>query len=366
MADIEKEVEALIYAGLGDGEQESETTSGPHPLEDSTPEPETEERKVIDVDLYRLPGGAMLLVPGQDPHPLDSNAVKSDAAPLDTPVSPQTDPLEEAAAPEQEEDEPATTTTPTAPLTPRRKRGISSSLLVPLILVLLLAGGAASYFFLLPLTATATVTITPDTKTLHAQTTLTITASPKGSQVQGRTLAPFSLTASKTVPATGHGHQDATSATGVVTFYNSDANPITIPADVAFTAQNGATVVTDNPVTVQLEQVATTLLAHTVSLEGYQQIGTVQVTITGSTYTKTAAQLRVSLTGVWVYHFSPGELTYLTGLIAGETQENAEQQLEKENGIRRVSLQISRLDFKDMLPTDPAHIHLMLFIVSMA
>jgi len=115
-----------------------------------------------------------------------------------------------------------------------------------------------------------------------------------------------------------------------------------------------------------LEQVATTLLAHTASLEGYQQIGTVQVTITGSMYTKTTAQLRVSVTGVWVYHFSQGKLTHLTGLIAGETQENAEQQLEKESGIQQVSIRVSRLDFKDMLPTDPAHIHLVLFIVSMA
>src|SRR5258706_8474233 len=110
MADIEKEVEALIYAGLGDQEQESEATSNLHPQEDSTPEQEPGERTVIDVDLYRLPGGAVLLVPGQGSQLLDTHAVESDPAPLDTTEPPQIDPLEETAAPEQEEDEPATTT----------------------------------------------------------------------------------------------------------------------------------------------------------------------------------------------------------------------------------------------------------------
>src|SRR5262249_18837898 len=99
-------------------------------------------------------------------------------------------------------------------------------------------------------TATATVTITPDTKMLHTQTTLTIAANPKGSQVQGRTLAPISLTASKTVPATGRGHQDATRATGVITFYNADSQSVTVPAGVSFPVQ-GVTVVTDETVTIQ-------------------------------------------------------------------------------------------------------------------
>src|SRR5215469_7604695 len=141
MADIEKEIEALIYAGLGDQEQESEATCGPRRQADPTPEQEPEEieeQKVIDVDLYRLPGGAVLLVPGQSTHPLDSNAVESDVPPPDTTVPPQIDPLEETAALEQEEDKPATTTTPIVPLAPRRSRVKASSLLVAFVLVLLL------------------------------------------------------------------------------------------------------------------------------------------------------------------------------------------------------------------------------------
>jgi hypothetical protein len=113
-----------------------------------------------------------------------------------------------------------------------------------------------------------------------------------------------------------------------------------------------------------LEQVATTLLAQTASLAHYQQVGTVQVTVNGSTYTKSTAQLRVILTGVWVYHFLPGKLSHMTDLIAGETQENAKRQLEKENGIQQVSIHVSRLDLKNMLPTDTARIHIVFFVVA--
>jgi hypothetical protein len=499
MADLEKEVEAMIYAGLGDGEQDANATSNPQPRADIPPEqePETGERRVIDLDLYRFPNGAVLLVPGGAANPLDTNAVESDPPPQDTAAPLQATPLEETAAPEQEEDEPARNETPTVPLAHRRSWGKAASLLVPLVLLLLLSAGAASYLFLLPLTATATITIMPDTKTLHTQTTLTIAASPKGSQMQGRELAPSSLTESKTVPATGHAHQDATRATGVITFYNAASTPLSIPAGVSFTASTGTTIVTTAPVTVQaavrplfgvanvpaqaietgaignipanaintqccgsvfvtatnnvpfsggqaardyssvqasdiqgtatdmsgsltpkvtaaltsqahtgeslvpplctphttssvasgeeaasvtvsvtqscksvaytldsLEQVATTFLAHTANLDSYQQIGTVQVTINGSTYTKTAAQLQVSLTGVWVYHFSPGKLTHLTRLIAGETLENATHQLEQEPGIEQVSIHLSRLDFRNELPTDPTHIHMVFFVIA--
>jgi hypothetical protein len=115
-----------------------------------------------------------------------------------------------------------------------------------------------------------------------------------------------------------------------------------------------------------LEQTATTLLAHTQDVSAYQQVGIVQVTINGSTYTRQTARLNVTLSGLWVYRFSSQELTRLTHLIAGETAENARQQLEIENGIQQVSIQVSRLDFKDMLPSDPAHIHVVLFVVSMS
>ena len=119
------------------------------------------------------------------------------------------------------------------------------------MLLCLLAVGTASYLFLLPLTASATVTITPKAKTLHAETTLTVAASPKAGQEQGRELESNSLTKSKTVPATGRAHDDARAATGVITFYNGDVNPLTIPVGVSFTLSNQLTIVTTASVTVQ-------------------------------------------------------------------------------------------------------------------
>jgi hypothetical protein len=88
------------------------------------------------------------------------------------------------------------------------------------------------------------------------------------------------------------------------------------------------------------------------------------VTVNGSTYTKATAQLRVSLMGVWVYHFPPGELSRMTRLVAGATPENAARQLESQPGIEHVSIRISQLDLRNQLPTDPAHIHLVFFVVA--
>ncbi len=404
--------------------------------------------------LFRLPNGNAVLVPGQGINALDTNAVESGPVPQETAVPQQTAPVEDTIASEEdrrEDTEPAITKAPTAP---GRSLVKPSYILVPLVLLLLLSGGAASYFFLLPLTASATITITPDAQTLQKTATLTIAAHPNGAsaQVQGRELAPFSLAASKTVAATGHAHQDATQASGVITLYNSDSQPITIPAGVAFTASNGATIVTEQPVTIQaavlpaigtaitpahvvqagsfgnisahtvytrccgsvfvtatnttpfsggqderdytyiqqsdiqsaatgllnsltprvsaalnkesLEQSATTLLAHSANLTNYVQADSVQVTVNGSTYTKTSAQLRVSLSGGWVYHFSQEELTHLTRLIAGEIPQSAAQQLEREPGVEQVSIHVSRVDFKNQLPTDATRIHIVLFVVA--
>ena len=80
---------------------------------------------------------------------------------------------------------------------------------------------------------------------------MTVAASPKAGQEQGRELESNSLTKSKTVPATGRAHDDARAATGVITFYNGDVNPLTIPVGVSFTLSNQLTIVTTASVTVQ-------------------------------------------------------------------------------------------------------------------
>ncbi len=63
---IEQQVEDLILASFAqEGNEQQETTA----------QDETGEKRIIDVDLYRLENGAVLLVPGNAANPLDTNAV---------------------------------------------------------------------------------------------------------------------------------------------------------------------------------------------------------------------------------------------------------------------------------------------------
>ena len=471
---IEQQVEDLILASFAqEGNEQQETTA----------QDETGEKRIIDVDLYRLENGAVLLVPGNAANPLDTNAVESGApAPQQQVPGSETPPIPLV---EDEQPEPAASTS--------TKRWVKRSfVLVPLMLLCLLAAGTASYWYLLPLTATATVTITPKARGLHTDTTLTIATHPKAGQVQGRPLEGMSFTKTKTVPATGHAHDDATSAAGVLTFYNADSQGYTIPAGETFTTPNGQTAVTDTTVTVQaavlpevgiaisaahviqagrngniaahtidtrccgsefitatntsafsggmdartysfiqssdiqnassnlvtsltskataalqqqarlgeqlvtplctsrttssqdpgaegasvtvsvtqtctsvayaltsLQQVATSTLAQMANPH-YQQEGAVQVTVNGSTYADQTALLNVSLSGAWVYHFTQAQLAQFTHHIAGDSQQQAKVTLAKGDGVASVSIHVQRLDFKDLLPTDPQHIKLLI------
>ena len=461
---------------------------------------ELEGKRVIHVDkyslpngdtLFRLPSGEGVLIPGEAGNPLDENVVDSNP--------PSTEAEGEAYQ---------RTHTPAIPLTPhhdwepeilqpvqQHDRFRPSSTLAPLALLLLLAAGTGTYLFLLPLIATAEITITPVARSVHTDRTLTIASRPKKGQVQGRSIPPLSLTKSVTMPATGHGHVNAAIATGVITFYNSDSNPITIPADVTFDV-HGVSIVTDASVTVQaavpplfgqaivsayalqtgsvgnipakaintrccgsafvtatnvqafsggqdprdysyiqssdiqnatqtwlpslttqvistlakqrqqgeqlvtplctphttssgqpgaettqvtvsvtqmcssvayltssLNQIATSALAQSENLTTYQQVGEVQVTVNGSTNTKQSAQLKVSLSGVWVYHFSPRVLTSFKTLIAGKSQQGAQKLLNHQVGIAHASIHLQRFDFRSSLPTDTAKISIQLFYI---
>lgn len=91
--------------------------------------------------------------------------------------------------------------------------------------------------FLLPLlTPTATVTILLVERSLSMTTTI---------QVQGRQLAPLTLSQSITVPATGKRHQDATQAHGTITFYNGLLARQTIAAGTILTGAEGVQISTD-------------------------------------------------------------------------------------------------------------------------
>jgi hypothetical protein len=486
---LEQEVEALIALGFATREREAEGA----------------EPRVIPVDKYTLPngdtllrlpdGGAVLLPSAPDGKSLDQTSVESSVEHATVTAIP---PLETAEAiAEQEADDQEGSEVSAVPLVPPTRKAKRTVLFVPLFLLLFLVAGTASYVYLLPLTASATVTITPQTKTLHTTTTLTLAAHPQAGQIRGRELEPVSLTASQTVVATGHGHQDAAQARGVITFYNADSSPFTVPAGVSFTLSTGLTVVTAQVVTIQaavppqfgtaiapayvvqagsignipagaiqarccgsafvtatntipfsggedvrdysfiqssdieraatdmlshltpkvsaalqkqgrqgeqlvtplcmphivpsanegtqaasvsvsvtqtcrgvayalgsLEQTATTFLAHTANLTSYQQVGTVQVTVNSSTYEKRIAQLHVTLSGIWMYHFSQEGLLYMSQLIAGVSQQKARTRLEHQTGIAQVTLTLRRFDFKDLLPSDPEHIQIVCFGVA--
>jgi hypothetical protein len=66
----------------------------------------------------------------------------------------------------------------------------------------------------------------------------------------GKLLSPITLSQSETVPATGHGHQDAQAATGTLTFYNGELQPVTIAAGTPVSGQDGVSVITDATLTI--------------------------------------------------------------------------------------------------------------------
>ena len=84
---LEEEVAAIIAASFEETDPKAEIAQDGNT--------EQGEKRVIDVDLYRLPNGGILLLPGNAANPLDVHAVESEA--------PTTDPI---------------TQTPTVPLTP--------------------------------------------------------------------------------------------------------------------------------------------------------------------------------------------------------------------------------------------------------
>ncbi len=81
----------------------------------------------------------------------------------------------------------------------------------------------------------ATVTIIPNTQ----QVTVT------GTVQLGRLLHPVTISQTQAVPTTGMGHQDARSATGYLTLYNGQFQPVLIAAGTLLTGNSGIGVVTD-------------------------------------------------------------------------------------------------------------------------
>ncbi len=104
-----------------------------------------------------------------------------------------------------------------------------------LLLCVFVLGDVADTQLIALMTPTATIAITPEVRTVTLQSTATL----------GKLLAPLTLTQSQTVPATGHGHQDARQATGTLTLYNGLSTVQTVTAGTIITGQDGSRVVID-------------------------------------------------------------------------------------------------------------------------
>jgi hypothetical protein len=85
-----------------------------------------------------------------------------------------------------------------------------------------------------------TIAITPEMHTVQLHSSASL----------GKHLSPITLSESATVPATGHGHQDATWASGSVTFYNTSFTSQTVQAGTILTGADGQHIVTLGNVTI--------------------------------------------------------------------------------------------------------------------
>lgn len=101
--------------------------------------------------------------------------------------------------------------------------------------VFLLVSALAFQFFCLFNPPQAIVTIIPKSQTV----TMT------GSLQFGRVLPPLTISQSQIVPTTGIGHQDASRATGYITFYNGEFQSVNIAKGTILTGTSGSQVVTD-------------------------------------------------------------------------------------------------------------------------
>src|SRR5260370_26548505 len=130
-------------------------------------------------------------------------------------------------------------TPPIQPLTKTQARDEKTSthvgfFMMSLLLFLCLASIALQLHFILnPLIAT--IILIPKSQTLSLNATAQL----------GRLLPPTTLSQEKTVPTTGHDHQDARAATGTVTYYNDSNTPQTSNAGTVFTGNDGIQVATD-------------------------------------------------------------------------------------------------------------------------
>jgi len=152
-----------------------------------------------------------------------------------------------------------------SPVHPVRKRFNWPALLLLLLIVLLLGVTILSVFLGLgPLAPffpgdSATITITPIS--INLKQVYSIQAIPnletpdlQHRQVSAHFLAAPALSQSMQVNASGQGSRPATTAGGVLTFYNASLQPRTIPAGTVLVDTNGVQIITNQTITVAAAQ----------------------------------------------------------------------------------------------------------------
>ncbi len=131
-----------------------------------------------------------------------------------------------------------------------------------------------------------TVTLLP----VHSSVQMTATL-----KVETRTLAPVTITRTLTAPTTGHGRQDATRATGTLTFYNGLFTQQTIPTGTVFSGSNDIHIVTDEPVTIpaanppQFAEATVTAHVFEKGAAGNIQAGEISTTVANGVLVKNLA-----------------------------------------------------------------------------
>ncbi len=134
---------------------------------------------------------------------------------------------------------------PFPPPPPKAGRRILPLLIGTFCLLVAVASGTVT--FLTMFAPSATVTIIPVSTRIATTRTVTIVsgnADAAQQQIPGRLLETITLSQTKTVPATGTGHEPAQAAQGFITFYNALPATQTIPAGELLTGAERVEVVT--------------------------------------------------------------------------------------------------------------------------
>ena len=139
------------------------------------------------------------------------------------------------------------------------KRIRQLALIALLVVLLLVLAGMGAFAYTLVPASSAIVTLTPGTQRVgnsYAVSLVTGQADATKGQVAAHNIAFSAQPQTKTVPASGKGHQNATAATGILTFSNVGQDSDIAP-NQTLTSNSGVQVVTDGEVVIKVGGTAT-------------------------------------------------------------------------------------------------------------